>query len=258
MSDLRRGAPCGRPLRSEPPHTRPTAGTWRRSDRVPPSRSRLPAPGGRPEPPQSLRRRLRPSAEGDSHFLTLLSRLERGFSYPRSGETGTSGPTGRSSAGFSVKRTRAVAREPEGSPAQMARRKCRTCVGAPLVGALFRPNRPTTGPPPGSGVGATGKPPVASGCLHREGDHKGRPYVLRAVTNGKATRTPTLVAPTSSAKCRRGQSLSCAVRTFDQTGTCRGMPPAPLACHPLTAGSRGTRHQATGSACGPRPGFDPV
>ena len=55
-------------------------------------------------------------------------------------------------------------------------------VGAPLVGALFGRNRPKPGRPPALGVGVTGWPPVDLGCLHREGDHKGRPYEREAVS----------------------------------------------------------------------------
>ena len=54
-------------------------------------------------------------------------------------------------------------------------------VGAPLVGALFRPNQLRPGRPPGHGVGVTGWPPVDLGCLHREGNHKGCPYHREAI-----------------------------------------------------------------------------
>ena len=54
-------------------------------------------------------------------------------------------------------------------------------VGAPLVGALFGPNQPRPGRPPGHGVGVTGWPPVGLGCLHWEGNHKGCPYQREAV-----------------------------------------------------------------------------
>ena len=91
----------------------------------------------------------------------------------------------------------------------------RNSVGAPLVcvGALFRPNRPTPGPPTGLGVGATGWPPVALGCLPRGG----RPHTRVAPTAGKPVRV-------GDHDPRRRLTGSCSPRSPLRTGRRPGPP----------------------------------